>query len=82
MLSTIGAGVSAAQNGALNSNFMYQQMQGAAAYPTSDKMHTFTCEQVENGWTLTYRGKSYIAADIDSLMEQMRAAMVAERIEK
>ena len=79
-LSTIGAGISATQN-AVGSSYMYQQAQTMTEM-VNDKMHTFTCEQVENGWTLTYRGKSYIASDIDSLMEQMRTAMVIERIKK
>lgn len=50
--------------------------------PVNDKMHNFTCEQVENGWTLNYRGKSYIASDLDSLMNQMKAVLVIERISK
>ena len=50
--------------------------------PVSPKIHNFTCEQVENGWTLNYRGKSYIAPDIDSLMNQMKTVLVIERISK
>ena len=56
------------------------------SYPTTEpvnpKIHNFTCEQVENGWTLNYRGKSYIAPDIDSLMNQMKTVLVIERISK
>ena len=48
----------------------------------NEGMHQFNCQKVENGWTLNYRGKNYIAADIDSLMDQMKAAMVMDRIEK
>ena len=44
--------------------------------------HIFNCQKVENGWTLEYRNKRFIAADLDSLMDQMKAAMVMERIEK
>lgn len=44
--------------------------------------HQFNCQKVENGWTLNYRGKNYIAADLDSLMDQIKAAMVLDRIEK
>ena len=44
--------------------------------------HIFDCQKVENGWTLGYRSKQYIAADLDSLMDQIKAAMVMERIEK
>jgi hypothetical protein len=44
--------------------------------------HIFNCQKVENGWTLQYRSKQYIAADLDSLMDQMKAAMVMERIDK
>lgn len=44
--------------------------------------HTFNCQKVENGWTLNYRNKQYIAADLDSLMEQMKTAMVIDRIDK
>ena len=50
--------------------------------PVNPKIHNFTCEQVENGWTLNYRGKSYIAPDIDSLMNQMKTVLVIERISK
>ena len=56
------------------------------SYPTTElvnpKIHNFTCEQVENGWTLNYRGKQYIATTLDELMDQMKAAMVVERINK
>lgn len=48
----------------------------------NEDMHNFQCQKVENGWTLNYRNKQYIAADLDSLMDQMKAAMVMERIEK
>lgn len=44
--------------------------------------HVFECQRVENGWTLAYRSKHYIAPDLDSLMDQIKAAMVMERIEK
>jgi len=49
---------------------------------SSKDQHIFNCQKVENGWTLNYRSKQYIAADLDSLMDQMKAAMVMERIEK
>lgn len=56
------------------------------SYPTTElvnpKIHNFTCEQVENGWILDYRGKSYIAPDIDLLMNQMKTVLVIERISK
>lgn len=48
----------------------------------SEDNHVFSCQKVENGWTLNYRGKNYIAADLDSLMDQIKAAMVLDRIEK
>lgn len=48
--------------------------------PINNKIHNFTCEQVENGWTLQYRSKQYIAADLDELMDRMKAAMVTERL--
>lgn len=46
------------------------------------EQHIFNCQKVENGWTLEYRNKRFIAADLDSLMDQMKAAMVMERIDK
>lgn len=48
----------------------------------NEDQHIFNCQKVENGWTLHYRSKQYIAADLDSLMDQMKAAMVMERIDK
>ena len=48
----------------------------------NEGQHTFHCQKVENGWTLNYRNKQYIAADLDSLMDQMKAAMVIDRIDK
>ena len=48
----------------------------------NEGQHIFNCQKVENGWTLNYRNKQYIAADLDSLMDQIKAAMVMERIEK
>lgn len=48
----------------------------------NEGQHVFDCQKVENGWTLNYRRKNYIAADLDSLMDQMKAAMVMDRIEK
>lgn len=44
--------------------------------------HVFSCQKVENGWTFTYRSKTHIASTVDEMMEQMKAAMVIERIEK
>lgn len=44
--------------------------------------HVFSCDKVENGWTFTYRSKTHIATTLDEMMEQMKAAMVVERIEK
>lgn len=44
--------------------------------------HVFSCQKVENGWTFTYRNKTHIASTVDEMMEQMKAAMVVERIEK
>jgi len=48
----------------------------------AEGQHIFNCQKVENGWFLNYRNKQYIAADLDSLMEQMKTAMVSERISK
>jgi len=51
--------------------------------PFLDKdQHVFNCTKVENGWTFTYRSKTHIASTVDEMMEQMKAAMVVERIEK
>lgn len=51
--------------------------------PFLDKdQHVFNCSKVENGWTFTYRNKTHIASTVDEMMEQMKAAMVVERIEK
>lgn len=51
--------------------------------PFLDKdQHVFNCSKVENGWTFTYRSKTHIASTVDEMMEQMKAAMVVERIEK
>lgn len=47
-----------------------------------EKHHQFNCYKVENGWTLNYRNKNYIAATLEELMDQMKAAMVTERMEK
>ena len=46
----------------------------------NEATHNFQCQKVENGWTFIYRNKQYIAADIDSLMDQMKAAMVLDRM--
>ena len=89
----LGAGISAASN-AYNSSIT--QAVGATGIVSSgtqatwlgqppiwnENMHQFNCQKVENGWTLEYRNKQYIAADLDSLMDQIKAAMVMERIEK
>lgn len=48
----------------------------------SEDNHVFSCQKVENGWTFTYRSKTHIASTVDEMMEQMKAAMVIERIEK
>lgn len=48
----------------------------------NEGQHTFHCQKVENGWTFTYRNKTHIASTVDEMMEQMKAAMVIERIEK
>ena len=55
----------------------------AYANPFLNKdQHIFDCQKVENGWTFAYRGKTRIASTVDEMMEQMKAAMVVERIEK
>ena len=48
----------------------------------NEDQHIFNCQKVENGWTFTYRNKTHIASTVDEMMEQMKAAMVIERIEK
>lgn len=78
MLGNAVQGVSLSSTGVTSSSTISTN---AYQPPFLDKdQHIFDCQKVENGWTLTYRGKSYIAADVDSLMEQMRAAMVSERL--
>lgn len=62
-------------------------MPGGAATWSSHPMwdenhHQFNCNKVENGWTVQYRGKTFIASSLDEMMDQMKAAMVTERIEK
>jgi hypothetical protein len=53
------------------------------SYPMmNESNHIFSCNKVENGWTFTYRNKTHIASTVDEMMEQMKAAMVIERIEK
>ena len=53
------------------------------SYPMMNEAnHIFSCTKVENGWTFTYRNKTHIASTVDEMMEQMKAAMVVERIEK
>lgn len=84
-LSSIGAGIIGHQN-AINSGYAAQQ----AASPWSAQaiqqwekdIHNFQCTKVENGWTFMYRNKTHIASTVDEMMEQMKAAMVVERIEK
>ena len=44
--------------------------------------HQFNCTKVENGWTVYYRGKTFIATTLEEMMDQMKAAMVTARIEK
>lgn len=83
-LSSIGAGVSAGAVGQITA----QNTISTSPYqfsPTpmwNEDNHIFNCHKVENGWTLEYRNKRFIAADLDSLMDQMKAAMVMERIDK
>lgn len=48
----------------------------------NDDNHQFSCNKVENGWTVMYRGKTFIASSLDEMMDQMKAAMVTERIQK
>jgi len=48
-----------------------------------DELHTrfrFQCEPAVNGWILTFRDRFYIAKDIDDLMDQIRTAMVTEKL--
>lgn len=55
---------------------------GTAGYQWDANQHQFNCNKTENGWVFNYRNKSYIASTIDEMMELMKAAMVAERIDK
>jgi len=91
---TLASGL-AAQNSTVNSTYQSQMAAQNSIIGTNattgftvaqpifqEGQHIFNCQKVENGWTLQYRSKQYIAADLDSLMDQMKAAMVMERIEK
>lgn len=88
-LGAAGAGIIGHQN-TINSGYAAQQATTGAymsgtmmGYPVTDEnQHVFNCTKVENGWTFTYRSKTHIATNIDEMMEQMKAAMVSERISK
>lgn len=84
---TLASGL-AAQNSTVNSTYQSQMAAQnsittgfTVAQPTfQEGQHIFNCQKVENGWTLQYRSKQYIAATLDELMDQMKAAMVTERL--
>ena len=80
MLGSALQGVSLGATGITSSNTISTN---AYQHPFLDKdQHVFNCTKVENGWTFTYRSKTHIATTLDEMMEQMKAAMVVERIEK
>lgn len=73
----IGQALTSAQNSIIGTN----TITGFTAQPIfQEGQHTFHCQKVENGWTLQYRNKQYIAATLDELVDQMKAAMVTERL--
>ena len=78
MLGSATTGVSMGSMGISNATTGVSSIFGQPLW--NEGMHQFNCLKVENGWTLNYRNKQYIAADLDSLMDQMKAAMVTERI--
>lgn len=86
-LSSIGAGVQGATgistiNTGAGLAYNSAQTQWQSHPMWDENNHQFNCNKVENGWTVQYRGKTFIASSLDDMMDQMKAAMVTERIEK
>ena len=87
---SIGAGILGnAGGGAGGGGPVSSQWQAVTgtSYPQTMPMfeennHQFNCTKVENGWTVNYRGKTFIATTLEEMMDQMKAAMVTARIEK
>ena len=80
MLGSAVQGVSLGSTGITSSNTIPSN---AYANPFLNKdQHIFDCQKVENGWIFAYKGKTHIASTVDEMMEQMKAAMIVERIEK
>lgn len=85
-LSSIGAGIQGAtgiSTISTGAGLAYNSAQATwTAQGFDQNHHSFNCYKVENGWTFNYRNKNHIAHTLDEMMELMKAAMVAERIEK
>lgn len=80
MLGSAVQGVSLGSTGITSSNTISTNAY-ANPFSTTDN-HIFNCTKVENGWTFTYRNKTHIASTVDEMMDQMKAAMVVDRIDK
>lgn len=46
------------------------------------KQHTFTFEEIENGWIIHHGGKKWMVSDLDELKERVVAVMVERKLEK
>jgi len=65
---------SATQHPVLHQQYMPEQLDQLP------RRFRFSCEPAENGWILNFQDRFYVATDVDGLMDQIRTAMVVEKL--
>lgn len=79
----VGLG-NAAQNAITSSQIdaMHNAMAREHNSHTSNRMHNFNFEELENGWLIIFKGKKWMVNDLEELSQRVVAIMVEQRLEK